>query len=302
VSMMGNALIQPTMYFNLRYVPMFSGPYMITSVTHNISPGKFETTFEGIRQPVASLPKIDNYLQSLKTNLLESIKNQLNSSQQPNQTPPKNTNANSNVQSQTADASNQANTQDSTTINSGSSAACEPLSAYAAYTKLDNPSTFTLTTQQIVNKVVSIAPGNDLLQTVLFCTIYMASKKPNDTNTYVGVENNYMGISIDKNKQTESWGASSSFFKNNYYCSSTNVAYATFQTVDNNIKFLSDRWKNRLGGYSKTKESIANFWILNNDTSKTRNATVYQSMNQTEKTEIENKIQKAIDLFNQTPK
>ena len=52
---------------------MFSGPYMITSVNHSISPGSFETIIEGIRQPTASLPKIDNYLQTLKTNLLQSI-------------------------------------------------------------------------------------------------------------------------------------------------------------------------------------------------------------------------------------
>jgi hypothetical protein len=303
VTMMGNALIQPTMYFNLRYVPMFNGPYMITSVNHNISPGKFETTFEGIRQPTASLPKIDNYLQSLKTNLLESIKNQLSSSQQPNQKPSTNTNANSNVQSQTAEASNQANTQDSTTVNSGSSATCEPLSDYITYTKLDNPSTFTLNTQQIVNKVVALAPSNDLLQCVLFTTIYMASKKPNDTNTYVGVENNYMGISISKSKQTASWGqVLLDYGKKSYYCSSTNVAYATFESIDNNIIVLRDRWKNRLSGYSKTKESIAKFWVLNNDTSKTREDSVYTGLTQVQKTEIEDKIQKAIDLFTQTPK
>jgi hypothetical protein len=71
--MMGNAMIQPTMYFNLRYVPMFSGPYMIQKVNHSITPGHFETTFEGIRQPTASLPKVDNYIQSLKTTLLQSI-------------------------------------------------------------------------------------------------------------------------------------------------------------------------------------------------------------------------------------
>ena len=73
VSMMGNAMIQPTMYFNLRHVPMFSGPYMIQKVNHTITPGNFETTFEGIRQPTASLPLVENYIQSLKTTLLQTI-------------------------------------------------------------------------------------------------------------------------------------------------------------------------------------------------------------------------------------
>jgi hypothetical protein len=34
---LGNALLQPTMYFNLRHVPMFNGPYFITEVDHNIT-------------------------------------------------------------------------------------------------------------------------------------------------------------------------------------------------------------------------------------------------------------------------
>jgi hypothetical protein len=61
------------MYFNLRHVPMFHGPYMITSVNHSISPGNFETVVEGIRQPTASILKIDNYIQTLKVNLLTTI-------------------------------------------------------------------------------------------------------------------------------------------------------------------------------------------------------------------------------------
>jgi hypothetical protein len=36
VESMGNAMIQPTMYFNLRNVPMFRGPYMIQDVEHTI--------------------------------------------------------------------------------------------------------------------------------------------------------------------------------------------------------------------------------------------------------------------------
>ncbi len=73
VTMMGNALIQPTMYFNLRNVPMFSGPYMILEVSHRISPGSFTTYFTGVRQPTASLPILDDYIQSLRKNLLQSI-------------------------------------------------------------------------------------------------------------------------------------------------------------------------------------------------------------------------------------
>jgi len=70
---LGNALLQPTMYFNLRHVPMFNGPYLITEVNHSIQPGQFQTDFTGIRQGIFDLPSIDNLLQSLNQNLLTQI-------------------------------------------------------------------------------------------------------------------------------------------------------------------------------------------------------------------------------------
>jgi hypothetical protein len=75
--MMGNALMQPMMYFNLRNVPMFSGPYMITKVSHRISENGFDTTIEGQRQPFYSIPKIENFIQSLSTKILENVKERI---------------------------------------------------------------------------------------------------------------------------------------------------------------------------------------------------------------------------------
>jgi hypothetical protein len=70
VESMGNAMIQPTMYFNLRNVPMFRGPYMIQSVEHTISAGDFKTFFSGVRMPIYSLPLITKQLVSINANLL----------------------------------------------------------------------------------------------------------------------------------------------------------------------------------------------------------------------------------------
>jgi hypothetical protein len=42
--------IQPLMYFDLQNVPFFNGAYLITSVSHNISPNHMTTNFEGLRQ------------------------------------------------------------------------------------------------------------------------------------------------------------------------------------------------------------------------------------------------------------
>ena len=57
VTSMGNVMIQPTMYFYLKNVPMFRGSYWITEVTHNIRSTGIETMFKGTRIPQLALPK-----------------------------------------------------------------------------------------------------------------------------------------------------------------------------------------------------------------------------------------------------
>ena len=50
VEAMGCMNIQPLMYFDLQNVPFFNGAYLITSVSHSISPNQMSTNFEGVRQ------------------------------------------------------------------------------------------------------------------------------------------------------------------------------------------------------------------------------------------------------------
>jgi LAS superfamily LD-carboxypeptidase LdcB len=49
VDMLGDAMIQPMMYFQLNNIPMFHGAYMITRVKHNIVPNHMSTKFTGVR-------------------------------------------------------------------------------------------------------------------------------------------------------------------------------------------------------------------------------------------------------------
>lgn len=56
VTCLGNAMIQPTMFFYLKNVPLFRGSYWITEVTHSIKSGSIETSFKGSRIPIQSLP------------------------------------------------------------------------------------------------------------------------------------------------------------------------------------------------------------------------------------------------------
>ena len=49
VEMMGDAMIQPMMYFQLENIPMFHGAYLITHVKHSIKPNSMSTNFVGTR-------------------------------------------------------------------------------------------------------------------------------------------------------------------------------------------------------------------------------------------------------------
>ncbi len=56
VECMGNVMIQPTMYFQLKNVPLFEGAYWIVEVSHRIENNTIRTSFKGVRMPSASLP------------------------------------------------------------------------------------------------------------------------------------------------------------------------------------------------------------------------------------------------------
>ena len=59
IEMLGNAMIQPMMYFQLNNIPMFHGAYMIIRTKHNIKPNYMSTTFTGTRIRRIETPIID---------------------------------------------------------------------------------------------------------------------------------------------------------------------------------------------------------------------------------------------------
>ena len=80
VQSMGNVMIQPTMYFVLRHVPMFYGPYWIYEVNHNVTERGFNTDFKGTRIPKYSLPNVNNLLVNVNKKILNSFKEKIKKS------------------------------------------------------------------------------------------------------------------------------------------------------------------------------------------------------------------------------
>lgn len=239
LSMMGNALIQPTMYFNLRYVPMFHGPYMITQVNHTISPGNFETVVEGIRQPTASILKIDNYIQTLKVNLLSSIINKQKTDLE---------NAKKIEAQKTTDKEKANEEKKKVTENQelDETNKCDKLlnAKFKKYQPIESPSKSSVTPKELVTKIltrmsVKMIPDNGKLKYAIFYIFYLNSY---GNNKFSAFQNNYALISLDYE-----W---TNINKTNYFCMSNSknesIPFATFGSISDQIDFLIDRNKSRL--------------------------------------------------------
>jgi hypothetical protein len=201
VTMMGNAMIQPTMYFNLRYVPMFSGPYMIQTVNHSISPGNFETTFEGIRQPTASLPKVDNYIQSLKTTLLQSIIEKNKKDKQEKEKAIKAATNNSDIKKETKNNVDDKTKQDGT--KQSNSQNCTPNEKYNKFTPSDDKRNTVATYKQVID-ILSSKQIDQKLSYAVFAKMYLSS---NNNNQFETQSYNYSNTDL-----LQDWGPSISVF------------------------------------------------------------------------------------------
>ncbi len=71
IEALGCMNIQPLMYFDLQNVPFFNGAYLITNVTHSITPNHMTTNFQGVRQSKFISPPNNKIIADLDINLNE---------------------------------------------------------------------------------------------------------------------------------------------------------------------------------------------------------------------------------------
>ena len=79
IKSLGNVCIQPTMYFTLRNVPMFNGPYIILKVDHTIQANNMVTSFTGVRVPFHKLPDITNLIGKINKTFIKKIRKKVKS-------------------------------------------------------------------------------------------------------------------------------------------------------------------------------------------------------------------------------
>jgi len=189
---LGNALLQPTMYFNLRHVPMFNGPYMIQQVEHSIQPGQFQTTFQGIRQGVYDLPAIDNFIQSINQNLLTKVEELLKIKKDT-----------INVLSASTESNKSNNTVQSANNTQGTTNECES-KVLPIYLNKRYQSTNAVLTEMTPTKFSAelkrIMPNNLELATIIYCISYIRTFQK-DSNSGLGKFNgwNKIGFQFERN-------------------------------------------------------------------------------------------------------
>ena len=256
VEMMGNALIQPMMYFNLRYVPMFSGPYMITKVLHRISENGFDTSFEGIRQPFYSIPKIDNFIQSLTKNIVSKIREEIKNSYTRSKLDP------NNVLFQKDTILGNIGTKETLTTNQDCSDKLLP--QYTLYTNLTSPTATKATFKDVYDKIITKLealkfkddPTTNLFYlengaSFIFTAMYVDTGVSTGFETY---ENNFSTINL-----MEFYGGDlATYMTTKYFCvtrgnsQTTNVPVSQFETLDKFLDFFVAKFSGKI--ISLTKE------------------------------------------------
>jgi hypothetical protein len=210
VTSLGNALIQPTMYFNVRHVPMFNGPYMITDVSHSIQPGNFQTIFNGVRQGIYDLPAIDSFLQSINQNLITKIEELLKINKEQIYV-----SGTTNQIKATEVVQKASNTLDTT--NSCSSKVVLPVytNANPGYTAVNGVLT-KITPTDLASALKRLLPNNPNLQTIIYAISYIRTFQSN-ANSKIGMfegwNNNLATLSLDVD-----WSASITQIQKTYSC------------------------------------------------------------------------------------
>lgn len=242
VTALGNALIQPTMYFNLRHVPMFNGPYLITDVNHVITPGDFTTNFVGVRQGIYDYPPIDTYIQKINQNLLTKIESYYIQKTDTNQT--------ITITNQQA----QANLPDvQRTATAAAENSCKNNLAVKYQIYVSSPAVSTqITPTEFAEKLKT----NDAtrqsaeLQTIIYVLSYVETYAPKGQNgVFNGFDNNLANITLNKTYSD----ISKYFVQNSYSCITKPVQNGTlslpaakFDSVDNFIRFMADLLRPRI--------------------------------------------------------
>jgi hypothetical protein len=297
IDMMGNALIQPMMYFNLRNIPMFSGPYMITKISHSISEGDFKTSITGTRQPFYDLPKIDNFIQALSFKIIDKLKDQLQKKETAE------ISSSGNIITQLNSVVSTVSEKDVLTTNQNCSTKLN--ATYQGFTNVANPELTTINANDFnvllrdkvrANGYTAQTEKEVYLRQLLFILIFMDSGSGNNLKAY---ENNFSSVSLD-----QTYGPSFiSFVDKNYYCINRgtikDIPMVKFTSTAKFLDFAISKAPSILQTYMSSNQKLQTIVKIYTTSWPTiRNSNVYDKLTEQDKKKLENAAEQANDLFN----
>jgi hypothetical protein len=240
VESLGNVMIQPTMYFNLRHVPMFRGPYMIQSVEHVIDSGSFKTFFTGTRMPVYSLPLISKQIMSINQNLLNDLVQSIYRLKET-----ATTTAQPAVNIITIGNGVQLNAK----YTASPSIYClkdiqDANTAYQKFNGIENVVT-NVSIADISKTIKSIVPNN-VARLMTFFTMYVNG---HDDKTIYSFNHDLGGTPLGGIPFPQiSYAGRNTYLTNQYACKSNfgqTTPYAVFSNFENSVRFISDYYYNK---------------------------------------------------------
>ena len=257
VKTLGNVMIQPTMYFVLRHMPMFNGTYIIRNVKHSISSGSFNTEFNGQRVSANINTKVPEDLASINEDFSKKLSDKVKQYVSSNTLVAFDSNSNQYLTGdQAKDYVLSAKTpyqgfivQTTDLLTQDCSENINPI--YGAIERADF-----ITSSITVNELVTLINNSTkdvpdkLLKTYMFSMLYLMGNVTDLDESLKYNQNNLYGVTVDIKQR----GATSSLIKK-YRCLETGEKFtrpfATFDTVNESIDFIRDIYKNEIQSYFK---------------------------------------------------
>jgi hypothetical protein len=250
-------MIQPTMYFVLRHMPMFNGTYIIRNVKHTISSGSFNTEFNGQRVSANINTKVSDDLASVNEDFSKKLSDKVKQFVTNNTLVTYNSNTHQYLtgdQSKNYILSGRTPYQGFITQTQDITAQDCSENINSLYGVLENSNfiTSSITINELVtiinNSIVGNSTNDSLLKTYMFSMLYLMGNQT-DTNARLKYnQNNLYGVTIDITPP----GATASLITK-YRCLRTgeNIVrpFATFDTVQDNVNFIRDIYKVKIQSY-----------------------------------------------------
>ena len=287
---LGNALIQPTMYFNLRHVPMFNGPYMITQVEHQIQPGNFQTSFTGVRQGIYDLPALDKLIQSINQNLLTKLEEIVKVEK--DKTTIVGTTNNEKAGQVVQKSDNKPDASNSCVSNVDTS-------VYVGY-DVTTVNKTGLTPTEFTKILKETLPQEQYLQAVIFAITYVSSFVENGNNgngQFVGFNNNFGNISLYNNFSP----TYKDFFQKTFCCVSVKATSSvtraeplvSFETPRKYVEFMAARLRPNIDRIKR--EKLEKYYVCNWPKNENISSTFFDA-NQAEFKTLFETLGKGVDL------